>query len=180
MPTLKVNSWLGWQNFTVNRGTRFLSLLGSWRGTRHCRGGTTLFSSVAWGPHEAHQTSRTYGGAAHLTSSLDTIIRSTSIRCVIFRWVYHHDGGREEARSPWVACSERRPWWPSSLSVRFSYRYLLHDGTPRLGAILQWNVSKHPQGIHLGNSWPWRLSLMKECRISHSVWRELNKWFPMY
>jgi hypothetical protein len=20
---------------------------------------------------------------------------------------------------------------------------------------------------------------MKECRVSHSVWRELNKWFPM-
>jgi hypothetical protein len=20
---------------------------------------------------------------------------------------------------------------------------------------------------------------MKECRVSHSVWRELNKWFPI-
>jgi hypothetical protein len=29
------------------------------------------------------------------------------------------------------------------------------------------------------SSWPWRISLMKECRVSHSVWRELNKWFPM-
>jgi hypothetical protein len=33
-----------------------------------------------------------------------------------------------------------------------------------LGAILQWSIGK---------------SLMKECRVSHFVWRELNKWFPM-
>jgi hypothetical protein len=45
---------------------------------------------------EVHRTSRTYGGAARSTSSLDTIIRSTSI------WVYHHDGGGGggEAHSP--------------------------------------------------------------------------------
>jgi hypothetical protein len=24
-----------------------------------------------------------------------------------------------------------------------------------------------------------RISLMKECCVSHSVWRELNKWFPV-
>jgi hypothetical protein len=30
--------------------------------------------------------------------------------------------------------------------------YLLHVGTPRLGAILQRGVNKHPQGIRLGNS----------------------------
>jgi hypothetical protein len=51
--------------------------------------------------YEVHQTSRTYGGAARPTSPLDTIIRSTSIRSVVFQWVYHHDGGGgEEARSP--------------------------------------------------------------------------------
>jgi hypothetical protein len=34
--------------------------------------------------------------------SLDMIIHSTSIRSVVFRWVYHHDkeGGGEEAHSP--------------------------------------------------------------------------------
>jgi hypothetical protein len=52
---------------------------------------------------------------------------------------------------PWVkACSERRLRWPSSPSVGFSYGYLLHVGTPRLGAILQRSVGKHPQGMHLG------------------------------
>jgi hypothetical protein len=51
--------------------------------------------------YKVHRTSRTYGGAARLTSSLDTIIHSTSICSAIFRWVYHHDGGGgEEARSP--------------------------------------------------------------------------------
>jgi hypothetical protein len=30
------------------------ALLEAWRRTRQRRGGTTLFSSVAWGPHEAH------------------------------------------------------------------------------------------------------------------------------
>jgi hypothetical protein len=51
--------------------------------------------------YEVHQTSRTYGGAACPTPPLDTIIRSTSIRSVVFQWVYHHDrGGGEEARSP--------------------------------------------------------------------------------
>jgi hypothetical protein len=43
--------------------------------------------------YEVHQTSRTYGGAARLTLPLDTIIRSTSTRSVVFQWVYHHDGG---------------------------------------------------------------------------------------
>jgi hypothetical protein len=42
---------------------------------------------------EVHRTSRIYGGAARPTSSLDTIIRSTSTRSVVFQWVYHHDGG---------------------------------------------------------------------------------------
>jgi hypothetical protein len=52
--------------------------------------------------YEVHRTSRTYGGAARPTSSLDTIIRSTSIRSALFRvWVHHHDGGGgEEACSP--------------------------------------------------------------------------------
>jgi hypothetical protein len=44
--------------------------------------------------YEVHQTSRTYGGAAHPTLSFDTIIRSTSIRSAVLRiWIYHHDGG---------------------------------------------------------------------------------------
>jgi hypothetical protein len=44
----------------------------------------------------------TYGGATRPTSSLDTIIRSTSIRSMILQLrIYHHDGGGgEEARSP--------------------------------------------------------------------------------
>jgi hypothetical protein len=48
-------------------------------------------------------TSRTYGGATHPTSPLDTIILSTSIRSAVFRiWIYHHNGGGgEEAHSPW-------------------------------------------------------------------------------
>jgi hypothetical protein len=51
--------------------------------------------------YEVHQISRTYRGAAHPTSSLDTIIRSISIHSVVFQWVYHHDGGGgEEPRSP--------------------------------------------------------------------------------
>jgi hypothetical protein len=33
--------------------------------------------------YEVHRTSRTYGGAAHPTSSFNTIIRSTSIRSVV-------------------------------------------------------------------------------------------------
>jgi hypothetical protein len=47
--------------------------------------------------YEVHQTSRTYGGAAHPTSLLDTFIRSTSICSAVFRvWIYHHDGGGGE------------------------------------------------------------------------------------
>jgi hypothetical protein len=46
--------------------------------------------------YEVHQISRTHGGAAHPTSPLDTIIRSTSIRSAIFRGVCHHDGGGGE------------------------------------------------------------------------------------
>jgi hypothetical protein len=34
--------------------------------------------------YEVHRISRTYGGAARPTSSLDTIIRSTSIRSAVF------------------------------------------------------------------------------------------------
>jgi hypothetical protein len=50
--------------------------------------------------YEVHQISRMYGGAARLTSLLDTIIRSTSTHSVVFQWVYHHDGGGGgEARS---------------------------------------------------------------------------------
>jgi hypothetical protein len=37
--------------------------------------------------YEDHQTLRTYGGAAHPTSPLDTIISSTSIRSMVFQWV---------------------------------------------------------------------------------------------
>jgi hypothetical protein len=49
---------------------------------------------------EAHRTSWMYKGAARPTSPLDTIIRSTSTRSVVFQWVYHHDGGGGgEARS---------------------------------------------------------------------------------
>jgi hypothetical protein len=51
--------------------------------------------------YEVHRTSWMYRGAACPTSPLDTIICSTSIRSVVFRWVYHHDGGGgEEAHSP--------------------------------------------------------------------------------
>jgi hypothetical protein len=51
--------------------------------------------------YEDHRTSWMYGGAIRPTSPLDTIIRSTSIRSVVFQWVYHHDGGGgEEACSP--------------------------------------------------------------------------------
>jgi hypothetical protein len=76
------------------------------------------------------------------------IVRSTSTHSVVFQWVYHHDGaGGGEASSPYVeACSERRLRRPSSPHIGFSY------GTPRLGAILQQSVGKHPQGIRLGNS----------------------------
>jgi hypothetical protein len=41
---------------------------------------------------------------------------------------------------------------PSSQHIGFWHGYLLHIGTPRLGAILQRSVGKHPQGILLGNS----------------------------
>jgi hypothetical protein len=48
--------------------------------------------------YEVHRISRTYGGAARLTSPLDTIVRSTSIHFVVFQLVYHHDrGGGGEA-----------------------------------------------------------------------------------
>jgi hypothetical protein len=51
--------------------------------------------------YEVHRISRTYSGAARPTSPLDTTIRSTSTRSVVFRWVNHHDeGGGEEAHSP--------------------------------------------------------------------------------
>jgi hypothetical protein len=43
--------------------------------------------------YEVHRTSWMYGGATRPTSTLDTIIRSTSTRFVVFQWVYHHDGG---------------------------------------------------------------------------------------
>jgi hypothetical protein len=51
--------------------------------------------------YEVHRISRTYRGAACPTSPLNTIIRCTSTRSVVFQWVYHHDGGGGgEARSP--------------------------------------------------------------------------------
>jgi hypothetical protein len=51
--------------------------------------------------YEVHRISRMYGEAARPTSPLDTIIRSTSTRSMVFQWVYHHDGGGGgEARSP--------------------------------------------------------------------------------
>jgi hypothetical protein len=43
--------------------------------------------------YEVHRTSWMYGGAAHPTSQLNTIIRSTSTHSVVFQWVYQHDGG---------------------------------------------------------------------------------------
>jgi hypothetical protein len=51
--------------------------------------------------YAVHRTSRTHGGAAHPTSSLDTIICSTSIQSAVFEvWVYYQDGrGGEEAHS---------------------------------------------------------------------------------
>jgi hypothetical protein len=51
---------------------------------------------------DVHRTSRTYEGATCPTSSLDTIIRSTSICPTVFQVrVYHHDGERgEETCSP--------------------------------------------------------------------------------
>jgi hypothetical protein len=51
--------------------------------------------------YEVHRTSRTYGGVARPTSSLDTIIHSASIRSVVLQvWIYHHDRGGGEAHSP--------------------------------------------------------------------------------
>jgi hypothetical protein len=65
------------------------------------------YSSLRWHEghtkivYEVHRTSWMHGGAARPTSPLDTIIRSTSTRSVVFQWVYHHDGGGGgEARSP--------------------------------------------------------------------------------
>jgi hypothetical protein len=47
--------------------------------------------------YEIHRISRMYGGAAHPTSSLDTIIHSTSIHSMVFGiWICHHD--REEEK----------------------------------------------------------------------------------
>jgi hypothetical protein len=44
--------------------------------------------------YEVHRTTRTHGGAARPTSSLDTIIRSTSLHSAVFQiWVYYQDGG---------------------------------------------------------------------------------------
>jgi hypothetical protein len=48
----------------------------------------------------------------------------------------------------------------SSQHIGFRHGYLLHVGTPRMGAILQRGIGKHPQGIRLGNShdhgtYPW-------------------------
>jgi hypothetical protein len=93
---------------------------------------------------------------------------------VVFQWVYHHDrGGGEEAHSPWEeACGTRRLRRSISPSVGFSYRYLLGCNSPM--ECRQTRTRNSPRKF----SWPWRLSLMKECRVSHSVWRELNKWFP--
>jgi hypothetical protein len=52
--------------------------------------------------HEVNRTSRAYGGAAHPTSSIDLIIRSTSIHSAVLHiWLHHHvRGGGEETLSP--------------------------------------------------------------------------------
>jgi hypothetical protein len=42
-----------------------------------------------------------YGGAAHPTSSINTIIHSTSVHsAVLCIWIHHHVGGGEETHSP--------------------------------------------------------------------------------
>jgi hypothetical protein len=47
--------------------------------------------------HEVHRTSRAYGGAARPTSSIDPIIRSTSIHSAVLRiWLHHHVVGGGE------------------------------------------------------------------------------------
>jgi hypothetical protein len=52
--------------------------------------------------HEVYRTSRAYGGAARPTSSIDLIIRSTSVHSAVLHiWLHHHVGGRgEETLSP--------------------------------------------------------------------------------
>jgi hypothetical protein len=84
-------------------GLRVSSEYGGGRGTAK----EERYSSPRWNEdhtkivYKVHPTSSTYEGAARPTSPLDTIIRSTCICSVVFRWVYHHDGGGgEEARSP--------------------------------------------------------------------------------
>jgi hypothetical protein len=51
---------------------------------------------------EVYRTSRAYGGAARPTSSIDPIIRSTSVNPTVFRICLHHHvgGGGEETLSP--------------------------------------------------------------------------------
>jgi hypothetical protein len=56
--------------------------------------------------YEVHQISRTYGGAARPTSSLDTIIRSTSIRSAIFRVGFIITTEKEEKK---LTHLEKRP-----------------------------------------------------------------------
>jgi hypothetical protein len=52
--------------------------------------------------HEVYRTSRTYGGAARLTSLIDPFISSTSIHSAVLHiWLHHFvRGGREETLSP--------------------------------------------------------------------------------
>jgi hypothetical protein len=50
--------------------------------------------------HEVYRTSRVYEGAARPTSSIDPIIRSTSIHSAVLRiWLHHLVGGGEETLS---------------------------------------------------------------------------------
>jgi hypothetical protein len=143
------------------------------RRTRHRRGGTTLFSSMAWGPHKT----RLWGSPdlkdiwrshpSDLATRLDHPLHLHMMRGVpmgLSSW--RRRRRRRSSLALREACSECRLRWPSSPHIGFSY------GTPRLDAILQRSVGKHPQGIRLGNSWPWCITLMKECWVSHSVWRE--------
>jgi hypothetical protein len=52
--------------------------------------------------HEVYRTSRVHGGAARPTSSIDPIMRSTSIHSTVLRIWLHHlvRGGGEETLSP--------------------------------------------------------------------------------
>jgi hypothetical protein len=130
------------------------------RRTGHRLGGTTLFSSVAWGPHKT----RLWGSSdlkdiwgsrlSDLATRHDHPLHLHTLRGIprgLSSWQRRRTRSSLSLRE---ACSERRLRRPSCPHIGFSY------GTPRLGAIFQRSVGKHPQGIRLGNShdhgaYPW-------------------------